>query len=202
MLVHRQYKFGTPSTRLLLEVSESAHVVKVSEDGSRVTIEMDEACVSDIDARMTEAGYSVNQDMRIIFRCSSPMVSEAVAITQDSDWQILGRAVTNPGSPIFGVDPACVFGRGTCVVRTQGDGAVFRVVEDDLTTVRELTQPGGYGISDTSGLWQFCDGFNTVVPPTVGTHEFRVEAKRGGAQLFEVRGLTLSMIELYMPNGS
>lgn len=193
----KRYKFGSPSINKLRGLDPDIKVLAVSDDGSRIDISTDGADEADVDALMAELGYSTDVYPRYRFLGSTPLVEThpQLEITQDSDWQLVGSVTTDAGSPVFGSDRKKALGRVTCTLRTDGDGCAFRVTQDDLVKVLEMTPQGGVGVSDTARNWKFMN-FETIVPPEQGDRLYRVEAKRGGAASFFIKAASLSMLEI------
>lgn len=186
--------------RLYLEILDAAlGPSSLSVDGE-IVVAFDAALSADDETALSAvvASHQGNPLTVIHLRETISFVQAERGVTAAAgSWEILGGVVTRPS--FFG-DVAKQLGRVTAMVQaTAGAGGempLFRVVEDDGTSVRELTSVPAE-LPDTGGSWSPII-FNTDVPPSDATveYEYRIEGSLNGAVDFRIRHGSFSLVEV------
>jgi hypothetical protein len=134
-----------------------------------------------------------------VFKVPSTVLSgEKTGIS--STYEVIGFIVSSPDA-FVPVVANCV-GRIVGQTRTTGLGAHMRVVEEPDTALGQTGDVvlGTHDVPDGLGVWTVVKFFTTVAP-RVGTHQYRLEAEKGGATNFDLRGLSMSLLEAQTQQG-
>ena len=121
---------------------------------------------------------------RVTFHASSKFVESTAAISNDTDWEVLGGVVTSPS--FFADDLDSIVGRCTGFCEVTGLGVELRVTENGATM---LSSP--HALSE-SGTFQF----DTDTPPSAGQNVYRLEARLNGATAASVSFVSMSLLEV------
>lgn len=124
------------------------------------------------------------------FLASSLLVNQEVAITETTNWQILGGVVTNV--EFFTKNLSKVIGEMLGSFKTAGTGTELRIVEE-ATDGSEIVVATAT-LPDYSGAWTVGRVPSAVVPRS-GTNTYRLEGRLNGATSAALRFCTISLLE-------
>lgn len=128
------------------------------------------------------------------FHATSKIINDAVAVTEDASWQVVGGVVSDVS--FFTADVSRALGRVVLGAKTTGTGAQLRVVEEAVDGDGEVDmKPTPHAIPDTSDAW-LPEKFSTTVPPRGGDRTYRLEARRNGATTFSLRFASMSLLSI------
>ena len=129
--------------------------------------------------------YAPNGIKVAVFCATSVLAGERTIV---GDWEPLVRTPADPSA--FNPDITQLFGRVTAYLTTVGAGAELRIVEDGPDG---LVVIGSTVLADGGGIAGFRK-FGTNVLLRVGDHEYRLEARLGGASSFVISSAVMSLL--------
>lgn len=173
----------------------SAEFLGVSHEGDVITVLCDQepsaADKTAIDNAV--AAHDGVPPLSLEFIASSKLVAVEQAITETTNWQVLGGVVTNPGffEPVL----QKVVGRLVGGFKTDGDGAEVRLVEEKVGESDVVMHSSSWLLGDTEDAWG-PNQFNTSVAPRSGENTFRLEGRLNGATSASLRFVSLTLLRV------
>jgi len=120
------------------------------------------------------------------FHAASTLVQGEIAITETSEWQVLGGVVTTPS--FFCRDVTKLLARIIGSKKSDGDGLEIRVMENGSTVLASAS------FDSTSDVWTQVK-FYSSTSPGVGTSEYTLQARLNSATSGSVRFFSMSLLE-------
>jgi len=137
-------------------------------------------------------------DVVLKFHASSTVLPQTLLIGAVAPaWDKIGELFTSPY--FFVANLAAAKGRAVGQAKTNGAGAVIRIVEQDAAGVDVVV--GSFNVPNTAGAWQPAKFFTNVVP-RAGDLNYRLEAQAPAGVVLEVRAFSLSLIEFVIVPGA